>query len=101
MANPQKNPTVSTSAAGDGLGVFDPEQKQSYVLNATSALVYQHCDGETTPRQLAEILRQKLNVPLSKAEHLLRIALDELQTAGLLQSAAAPMPPPTATYSRR
>ncbi|HKI02659.1 MAG TPA: PqqD family protein [Thermoanaerobaculia bacterium] len=99
MTNPQKNPTASTTAAGDGLGVFD--QEQSYVLNATSALVYQHCDGQTTPRQLAEILRQNLNVPLSKAEQLLRIALDELQTAGLLQSGAAPMPPPTATYSRR
>jgi hypothetical protein len=101
MTNPQKNPTVSTAAAGDGLGVFDPEQKQSYVLNATSALVYQHCDGQTTPRQLAEILQQNLNVPLSKAEQLLRIALDELQSAGLLQSGAALMPPPTATYSRR
>jgi hypothetical protein len=99
MTNPQKNPTVSTAAMGDGLGVFD--QEQSYVLNATSALVYQHCDGQTTPRQLAEILRQNLNVPLSKAEQLLRIALDELQTAGLLQSGAASMPPPTATYSRR
>ena len=101
MTNPQRNPTASTAAAGDGLGVFDPEQKQSYVLNATSALVYRHCDGQTTPRQLAEILRQELNVPLSKAEQLLRIALDELQTAGLLQSSAAPMPPPAATYSRR
>jgi len=99
MTNPQKNPTASTAAAGDGLGVFD--QEQSYVLNATSALVYQHCDGQTTPRQLAEILRQNLNVPLSKAEQLLKIALDELQTAGLLQSGAALMPPPTATYSRR
>jgi len=101
MTNPQRNPTASTAAAGDGLGVFDPEQKQSYVLNATSALVYRHCDGQTTPRQLAEILRQELNVPLSKAEQLLRIALDELQIAGLLQSTAAPMPPPAATYSRR
>jgi len=97
MTNPRRNPTASSAAAGDGLGVFD--QEQSYVLNATSALVYQHCDGQTTPRQLAEILRQNLNVPLSKAEQLLRIALDELQTAGLLQSAAAP--PPAATYSRR
>jgi len=101
MTNPRRNPMASTAAVGDGLGVFDPEQKQSYVLNATSALVYRHCDGQTTPGQLAEILRQELNVPLSKAEHLLRIALDELQIAGLLQSSAAPMPPPAATYSRR
>lgn len=101
MTNPLRNPDVSTAAVGDGLGVLDREQKQSYVLNATSALVYRHCDGQTTPRQLAELLRQKLNVPQGQAEQLLRLALDELQAAGLLQSSDAPMPPPAATYSRR
>ena len=95
MTNPRRNPAVSTAAVGDGLGVFDREQKQSYVLNATSALVYQHCDGQTTPRQFAELLRQKLNVPPSQAEQLLRLALDELQTAGLLAARAPrPCPPP-------
>jgi hypothetical protein len=98
---PQRNMTVSTAAAGDGLGVFDPEQKQSYVLNATSALIFQHCDGQTSPRQLAELLRQKLNVPPAQAEKLTGLALTELQKAGLLQSSVASMPPPAATYSRR
>lgn len=101
MTNPQRNPAVSTAAVGDGLGVFDSDQKQSYVLNATSALVYRHCDGQTTPRQLAELLRQKLNVPQGQAEQLLRLALAELQAAGLLQPGAAALPPPVATYSRR
>lgn len=101
MTNPRRNPDVSTAAVGDGLGVLDREQKQSYVLNATSALVYRHCDGQTTPRQLAELLRQKLNVPQGQAEQLLRLALDELRAAGLLVSSDAPMPPPAATYSRR
>lgn len=101
MKNPQRNPAVSTAAVGDGLGVFDPEQNQSYVLNATSALVFQHCDGQTTPQQLTELLRRKLNVPSADADQLMWLALDELQTAGLLQSSAAPMPPPAATYSRR
>lgn len=101
MTNPRRNPDISTAAVGDGLGVLDREQKQSYILNATSALVYQHCDGQTTPRQLAELLRQRLNVPQGQAEQLLRLALDELQAAGLLMSSDAPMPPPAATYSRR
>jgi Coenzyme PQQ synthesis protein D (PqqD) len=101
MTNPRRNPDVSTAAVGDGLGVLDREQKQSYVLNATSALVYQHCDGQTTPRQLAELLRQKLNVPQEQAEQLLRLALDELQAAGLLQTPGTAMPPPVAGFSRR
>jgi hypothetical protein len=101
MANPLRSRAVSTEAVGDGLSVFDHEQKQSYVLNATSALVFQHCDGQTTPQQLTELLRRKLNVPPAEADQLVRLALDELETAGLLQSGVAPMPPPAATYSRR
>src|SRR5436190_21077116 len=101
MANPLKSRTVSTAAVGDGLSVFDRENKQSYALNATSALVFQHCDGETSPQQMAELLRRKLNVPPAEADQLVRLALDELQTAGLLQPGVAPMPPPPATYSRR
>jgi hypothetical protein len=101
MTNPLKSRAVSTEAVGDGLSVFDHEQKQSYILNATSALVFQHCDGQTTPQQLTELLRRKLNVPPAEADQLMRLALDELETAGLLQSSLASMPPPAATYSRR
>jgi hypothetical protein len=101
MANPLRNRAVSTEAVGDGLSAFNHEQKQSYVLNATSALVFQHCDGQTTPQQLTELLRRKLNVPPAEAEKLMRFALDELETSGLLQSSGASMPPPPATYSRR
>jgi len=101
MANPLKNKAVVTEAVGDGLGVFDPEQRRSFVLNATSALVFEHCDGETTPRQLTELLRQKFNVSETQAEKLLRLTLDELQTAGLLLADAVSMPPAPATYSRR
>jgi len=101
MENPRRSGTVSTEAVGDGLGVFDHERKQSFVLNATAALVFQHCDGQTTPQQLTELLRRKLNVPPAEAEQLTRLALDELRTAGLLQSSGAPMPPPAAAYTRR
>jgi hypothetical protein len=101
MANPLRSRTVSTEAVGDGLSVFDHEQKQSFVLNATSALVFEHCDGQTSPQQLAELLRRKLNVSPAEASQLTQFALDELEAADLLQPSAAPMPPPVATYSRR
>jgi hypothetical protein len=101
MEYPLKSRAVAAEAVGDGLSVFDHEQNQSYALNATSALVFQHCDGRTSPQQLTELLRHKLNVPPAEAEQLTRLALNELQEAGLLQSGVASMPPPTATYSRR
>jgi len=98
---PQKITTVATEAVGDGMGVFDRERAQSFVLNATSALVFQHCDGKTSPQQLTELLRRKLNLPLAEADQVTRLALDELETAGLLMPSVALMPPPTAPVSRR
>ncbi len=85
MANPQRSTTIITEAVGDGLGVFDRTRKQSYVLNATSALVFQHCDGQTTPEQLTELLRQKFNLSRGQAEQLLELSLEKLHKADLLQ----------------
>src|SRR5436190_15677037 len=86
MKNPRKRTTV-TMAAGDGeLQVFDHQQQQAYALNTTSALVLQHCDGQTRPDQLTELLRQKCNVSRTQAEQLTRVALDELGKANLLET---------------
>ncbi len=101
MANPQRRTTIVTQVVGDGLGVFDPKRNQSYVLNATSALVFQHCDGQTTPQQLTERLRQKFNVSPSQAQQLLALTLDELHKANLLQSSAAQTQPSVPMPSRR
>ena len=76
-----------------------PSAKQSYVLNATSALVFQHCDGQTSPEQLAEILRRKFNLRQAEAEQLTRLALEELETAQPAGVRAAL--PAAATFSRR
>jgi hypothetical protein len=95
MEYPQKIQNLSTEAVGDGLAVLASGQK--YVLNATSALVFQHCDGQTSPERLAEILRQKFNLRQAEAEHLTQLALEELETAQLLMPAAVH----PATFSRR
>ncbi len=102
MRNPLRSTNVVTEAVGDGLGVFDREQGQSFVLNATSALVFQHCDGLTTPRQLAALVEKQLDVQQAQAEELVRLALEELESVHLLQPGIAPPPPPAAAaFSRR
>ena len=89
MKNPRKRTTV-TMAAGDGeLQVFDHQQQQAYALNTTSALVLQHCDGQTTPEQLMELLRQDSDVSHAQAEQLTWLALDELGKANLLEAEVA------------
>ena len=101
MKNPRKRTTV-TMAAGDGeLHVFDHQQQQAYALNTTSALVLQHCDGQTTPEQLMELLRQNSNVSHAQAEQLTWLALDELGKANLLEAEVARPRPLSSTLTRR
>ncbi len=49
----------------------------------------EHCDGQTTPEQLVELLRQNSNVSHAQAEQLTWLALDELDKANLLESGVA------------
>src|SRR6266446_6951844 len=101
MENPRKRTTVTTAAGGDGLHVFDHQQQQAYALNTTSALVLQHCDGQTTPEQLMELLRQNFNVSGTQAEQLTWLALDELGKANLLEAELARPCPLSSTLTRR
>jgi hypothetical protein len=101
MENPRKRTTVTTAAGGDGLHLFDHQQQQAYALNATSALVWQHCDGQTTPEQLMELLRQNLNVSRAQAEQLTCLALDELGKANLLEDEVARPRPLSSKLTRR
>jgi hypothetical protein len=101
MENPRKRTTVATAAGGDGLHVFENHQQQAYALNTTSALVLQHCDGQTTPEQLAELLRQNFNVSYAQAEQLTWLTLDELGKANLLEAEVARPRPLSSTLTRR
>src|SRR5213595_4145471 len=101
MENPRKRTTVATAAGGDELHVFDHQKQQAYALNTTSALVWQHCDGQTTPEQLMELMRQNFNVSRVQAEQLTWLALDELGKANLLEAEVARPRPPSSKLTRR
>src|SRR6478736_2911714 len=101
MKNPRKRTTVATAAGGDGLHVFDQHQQQTYALNTTSAFVLQHCNGQTTPEQLMELLRQSFNVSADQAEQLTWRALDELGQANLLDAEVARPRPLSSNVTRR
>ena len=101
MENPRKRTTVTTAAGGDGLHLFDHQKQQAYALNTTSALVWQHCDGQTTPEQLAELLRQNFNLSHAQAEQLTWLTLDELGKANLLEAEVARPRPPSSKLTRR
>ena len=97
MNNPKRVTGVITEELGDGLGVYHQQRGESYVLNATSALVWKHCDGQTPRRKLTRLIKQKFNVPSDQAKGLMKAALNELSQAALLETTE----PQQQTYSRR
>src|SRR5438045_1010547 len=101
MENPRKRTTVTTAAGRDGLHLFDHQKQQAYALNTTSALVWQHCDGRTTPEELMELMRQNRNVSRAQAEQLTWLALDELGKANLLDDEVTRPHPLSSKLTRR
>jgi len=67
----------------DELVVYDLQRNQVHSLNPTAALVWQQCDGHTSPAQLAGRLQPHLKP--AQAEELVWLALDRLQQAHLLE----------------
>jgi hypothetical protein len=63
--------------------------------------VWQNCNGQTTPEQLMELLRQNFNVSRAQAEQLTWLALDELSKANLLEAEVARPRPLSSGLTRR
>lgn len=68
---------------GDELVIYDQERHRAHRLNQTAALVFRHCDGQTTVKELATLLQTELDVPAD--EEMVWLALDRLDKAHLLR----------------
>ncbi len=78
--------------------VYDLKRHKARCLNRTAALVWQHCDGQTTVPELAALLGEQLATPTDEA--VVWMALDRLDRAHLL-SEPVTLPADRAQYSRR
>ena len=76
--------------------VYDLATHEAHCLNRAAALVWDRSDGETSMDALAGLLPE---VDLPPRVDLVRLALDDLDRAGLL--AEYPAPTPKKTISRR
>ncbi len=78
--------------------VYDLKRHKARCLNRTAALVWQHCDGQTTVPELAALLGEQLATPTDEA--VVWMALDRLGRAHLLREQVT-LPAERARYSRR
>jgi hypothetical protein len=74
--------------------VYDQLRHRAHCLNATASLIWRHCDGRTSPHQLAALVADRLGSAASGA--VVALALEQLGRRHLLEEA----PPPLARADR-
>jgi hypothetical protein len=72
---------------GDQQVVYDQKRQRLHVLNRTTSLVWRHCDGQRTLSDLVELVGRELDAAVD--ESVIRLALEQLTEARLLEGAAA------------
>jgi len=82
----------------DEVLVYDLDRHKAHCLNRTAALVWRHCDGKTSPADIARRVKVELDQPFN--EDLVWLALRQLDQIHLLEPPIL-MPSPLAGMSRR
>jgi hypothetical protein len=82
--NPKARVDVLSNEVAGELLVYVDDRKEAHCLNRTAALVWRHCDGTKGVPELVEILKAELGPEAD--DELVRVALDRLREAQLLES---------------
>ena len=88
MQYPKKIETVHVETLEGELCLYDWQRMEVHNLNLTAATVWQLCDGQTSPAQMATQLKGDLTP--EQAEELVWLTLKRLEKANLLQEAVVP-----------
>ncbi len=82
----------------DEVLVYDLRRDKAHCLNRTTALVWKHCDGETTMLEMIELLQNELQTRVE--DDVVWLAIEQLQRHHLLAE-SAPEPGEVVWLSRR
>jgi hypothetical protein len=77
----RKDELVIQEVAGEIL-IYDLRSDKAICLNQTSALIWQHCDGEQNISEIASKIQKKLDAQVN--EEIVWFALDQLEKENLL-----------------
>jgi hypothetical protein len=82
MPHARRSGLIVKEADGEVL-IYDLERNQAHCLNDTAAMVWQHCDGETTLADACSSLTRELNAPCD--QQLIWYALMQFEKDNLLE----------------
>jgi Coenzyme PQQ synthesis protein D (PqqD) len=74
---------IVVQALPDEVLVYDLERHRAHCLNHTAALIWKHCDGQTSVAEMLPVLEQELQAPMP--ETVVWLALQQLGRAHLLE----------------
>lgn len=83
---------VQIERAADEILAVNTAGSEAHALNQSAAVVYDLCDGKTSPAQMAAELQRRTGLPAD--EGIVNLALAELVDAGLVLL-DSPEPPPS------
>jgi hypothetical protein len=72
----------------DELLLYDPPGERTHRLNATAAMIWQHCTGEHTLEDMAALLTRQFEVDMETALRDTRTVLQQLEHEHLVNGAA-------------
>lgn len=104
MTPQSRKQQILTQRVGEELVIYDERTHDAHRLNGTAAQVWEMADGVRTVPELATALRTNLAtgghaaIEAEESETLVRLALEDLDRAGLLVRA---IPPITESMTRR
>lgn len=85
--NPKIKTQLSWQKIGDEVLIMDTVyQKKAHTLNSTAALIWQHCTGDNSTDQIAQIIMNEFDVNESQAKVDLEEVLLQLKSLDLLES---------------
>ena len=69
--------------------IYDTERHEAHCLNDNAAMIWEHCDGNRSIKDLGGLLTQGQNVTEDQKDQIVWIALDQLESAHLLEQPVA------------
>lgn len=70
----------------DEVLVFDRDRNKAHCLNKTAALVWNHCDGNSSVAEMARVIARETNAPVD--EDLIWLGVEQLSKTHLLRERA-------------
>ena len=81
--NPRHVDNLDINPADDGYIIYQPEQDRVHFLNPTAVLILELSNGENSPEEIVELVKQAYGLAEAPAEEV-HGALKQLKAEGLL-----------------